>query len=302
MKKSNLIAFKKKKDSKLNAKTKIKESSKASSKSEQKVTKKVVSKSASIISLSAYRNKNKKLPVAERNKIIEEHLPMIRFVARKISAKLPPHIDYEDLVSNGLIGLVDAIEKYDPKRNNKFKTYAEFRVRGAILDALRSQDWIPRSIRDKAKKIEKAKQVLEQKYSRAPEEKEIAEELNVSLESYHGLVTKTSKVSLISINDIAFFNKNDKNSILKILENENSSLNIINKKSIRRVIAKAIQELPEKQRVVLSLYYYEEYNLRKIGKILNVTESRVSQLHSKAIEKLKLKLSAQIESEELEVA
>ena len=277
---------------------KFKGAKKSSKAKKQKTTKKTMGKK---ISLSDYAKK-KKISIQKRNEIIEEYIPMIRYIARKISSRLPSHIDYEDLVSNGVVGLADAIEKYDAKRNNKFKTYAEFRVRGSILDALRSQDWVPRSIRDKAKKIEKAKKDLEQHLSRTPEDHEVAKFLNISLVDYHGLVNETSQVSVMSIDDMAFFNKTDKRSILKVLEDNSSSLNIINKKSIQKIIAKTIQELPERQRVILSLYYYEEYNLRKIGQVLKVTESRVSQLHSKAIQKLKLKLVDQLRDEELEAA
>lgn len=281
----------------------FKEKAKSLKKNKVSTTSKSSQKTGKTISLANYKNKvNNKISLIERNKMVEEYMPMIRYVARKISSKLPAHIDCEDLVSNGVIGLMDAIEKYDSERNNKFKTYAEFRVRGAILDALRSQDWIPRSIRDKAKKIEKVKKALEQQLFRIPEEREVAKALNVSLADYHGLLHETNKASLMSIDDMAFFNKSDKNSILKILEGNNSSFSIINKKSIQRIITKTIQELPERQRIVLSLYYYEEFNLRKIGQVLKVTESRVSQLHSKAIEKLKSRLANQIKQEELNAA
>ena len=244
----------------------------------------------------------KKLSVSQRNKIIVEYIPMIRCVARKIASRLPAHIDHEDLISNGVIGLMDAIKKYDSARNNKFKTYAEFRVRGAILDALRSQDWIPRSIRDKTKKINKVTKELEQKYSRSPKSTEIAKALNITIEKYHEILKETNKVNMVSIDESLFFSKTDKTSVLTILENKNSSFNIVNKKSVQKIITNAIEELPERQRMVLSLYYYEEFNLRKIGQILKVTESRVSQLHAQAIERLKIKLVHQIKEEELKAA
>lgn len=245
---------------------------------------------------------NKNLSVKERNEIIEKYLPMIQCIARRISSRLPAHIHYNDLISNGVIGLMDAIKKYDPSRNNKFKTYAEFRVRGAILDALRSQDWTPRSIRDKAKRIDKATKFLEQKFSRPPEEKEIAEALEVSLEDYHAMLDQTREVSVISIDESSILNHTDKDFVLKMLEDTNSSMNKINRKSVHKIIINAIKELPERQRIVLSLYYYEEFNLRKIGQILKVTESRVSQLHAQAIERLKHKLMNRVEKEDLNAA
>ena len=244
----------------------------------------------------------KQLTVKERNDIIEKYLPMVQCVAKRISSRLPAHIQYSDLISNGVFGLMDAIKKYDPKRNNKFKTYAEFRVRGAILDSLRSQDWTPRSIRDKAKKIDKVTKILEQKFSRIPEEKEIAEALHVSLKDYHNMLSQTREVSVISIDEGSVFNSMDKSSVLKALEDNDSSLSQLNRKSIHKIIIDAIKELPERQRIVLSLYYYEEFNLRKIGEILKVTESRVSQLHAQAIERLRNKLMNRVEKEDLSAA
>ena len=244
----------------------------------------------------------KKLTVQERNQIVESYLPMIQCIARRISSRLPSNIQYSDLISNAVIGLMDAIQKYDPSRNNKFKTYAEFRVRGAILDALRAQDWTPRSIRDKAKRIDRVTKALEQKYSRPPNEQEIAEALEMSLEEYHSMLNQTKEVSIVSIDESAIFNHTDKNSVLKMLEDSDSSLQKINKKSLQKVIVEAIKELPERQRIVLSLYYYEEFNLRKIGQILKVTESRVSQLHAQAIERLKYKLVNKVEKKELNAA
>jgi len=259
-----------------------------------------------IVSLSAKRIEKsivkKSLSIKKRNEIIEKYLPMIQCVARRISSRLPPHIQYNDLISNGVFGLIDAIDKYDPSRNNKFKTYAEFRVRGAILDALRSQDWTPRSIRDKAKRIDKVVKSLEQRFSRMPKEKEIAKALNISLERYHDMVNQTCEVNVISIDETAVFNPLDRYSVLKLLGDTDSFMSTLNKKSIHQIIIGAIKELPERQRIVLSLYYYEEFNLRKIGQILKVTESRVSQLHAQAIERLKNKLMNRVEKEELNVA
>jgi len=244
----------------------------------------------------------KNLTIDERNQIVENYLPMIESITKRISARLPSHIQYNDLISSAVIGLMDAIGKYDPTRNNKFKTYAEFRVRGAILDTLRNQDWTPRSIRDKVKKIDRITKELEQRLSRCPTEKEIAEGLNISLEQYHNMLYQTKEVNLISIDESNLFNNNDKYSMLNILEDNFSSLYHVSKKDIQKIIKNAIKELPERQRIVLSLYYYEEFNLKKIGDILKVTESRVSQLHAQAITRLRYKLINKIEKEELNVA
>lgn len=244
----------------------------------------------------------KNLTIKERNQLVENYLPMIQCIARRISSRLPANIQYNDLISSAVIGLMDAIQKYDPSRNNKFKTYAEFRVRGAILDALRAQDWTPRSIRDKAKRIDRVTKTLEQKFSRPPNEQEIAEALEVSLEEYHSMLNQTKEVNIVSIDESSIFNHTDKHSVLKMLEESDSSIRQINKKSLNKVIVDAIKELPERQRIVLSLYYYEEFNLKKIGQILKVTESRVSQLHTQAIERLKYKLVNKIEKQELNAA
>ncbi len=251
----------------------------------------------------AKREKSKKEFAAllkNKSAMVVQYLPMIHHVAKKISSHLPSHIEYDDLVSNGVIGLLDAAKKYDPDRNNKFKTYAEFRVRGSILDALRSQDWIPRSIRDKAKRIDKVTRSLEQKLARPPKEREIAGELQVSLEEYHSMARQTRRVSLVSIDENAFLSQYNKDAILKILEGAGaSSFSKLNRKSIKGLITQAIKELPERQRIVLSLYYYEDFNLRKIGRILKVTESRVSQLHAQAIERLRGKLAKRVNDREL---
>ena len=244
----------------------------------------------------------KDITTQERNQIIESYLPMIESITKRISARLPANIQYNDLISSAVIGLMDAIKKYDPNRNNKFKTYAEFRVRGAILDALRAQDWTPRSVRDKAKKIDRITKQLEQKLSRIPTEKEIAEGLNITLEQYHSMLDQTKEVNLISIDESCVFNGNDKSSMLRLLEDNYSSLAHLSRKDIQKLIKTAIQELPERQRIVLSLYYYEDFNLKKIGDILKVTESRVSQLHAQAISRLRYKLINKIEKQELNVA
>ena len=227
-----------------------------------------------------------------RDQLITDYAPLIRFVAQRIAARLPSNIDIDDLISAGVIGLMDAIEKYDPTRDNKFKTYAEFRIRGAILDELRSQDWVPRSVRDKAKKIERAFSELEQKLGRTASTKELSESLGITLDEYYEMVSKVKAVTMLSIDELVGPGQNDKKSLLDSLENSKSAnpFSQLKNKDVRDVLTKHIGELPEKQQLVLSLYYFEELNLKEIGKILEVTESRVSQLHTQAVEKLKQKL------------
>lgn len=239
-----------------------------------------------------YKQDTKGVDGKLRDQLIMDYAPLIRFVAQRIAARLPSNIDIDDLISAGVIGLMDAIEKYDPSRDNKFKTYAEFRIRGAILDELRSQDWVPRSVRDKAKKIEKTYAELEQKFGRAVTDEELSSALGIELEEYYDMVSKVKAVTLLSIDELSGPNQQDRKSLLECLENVSSKnpFTQLKSKGIRDLLVKHIDELPEKQKLVLSLYYYEDLNLKEIGKILEVTESRVSQLHTQAVEKLRSKL------------
>ncbi|RYZ55372.1 MAG: FliA/WhiG family RNA polymerase sigma factor [Proteobacteria bacterium] len=239
-----------------------------------------------------YKQDTKGVDGKLRDQLIMDYAPLIRFVAQRIAARLPSNIDIDDLISAGVIGLMDAIEKYDPSRDNKFKTYAEFRIRGAILDELRSQDWVPRSVRDKAKKIEKTYAELEQKLGRAVSDEELSGALGIQLDEYYDMVSKVKAVTLLSIDELSGPNQHDRKSLLESLENVSSKnpFTQLKSKGIRDLLVKHIDELPEKQKLVLSLYYYEDLNLKEIGRILEVTESRVSQLHTQAVEKLRSKL------------
>jgi RNA polymerase sigma factor for flagellar operon FliA len=239
-----------------------------------------------------YKQDTKGVDGKLRDQLIMDYAPLIRFVAQRIAARLPSNIDIDDLISAGVIGLMDAIEKYDPSRDNKFKTYAEFRIRGSILDELRSQDWVPRSVRDKAKKIEKTYAELEQKLGRAVSDEELSTALGIQLDEYYDMVSKVKAVTLLSIDELSGPNQQDRKSLLESLENTSSKnpFTQLKSKGIRDLLVKHIDELPEKQKLVLSLYYYEDLNLKEIGRILEVTESRVSQLHTQAVEKLRSKL------------
>lgn len=227
-----------------------------------------------------------------RDQLIMDYAPLVRFVAQRIASRLPANIEIDDLISAGVIGLMDAIEKYDPSRDNKFKTYAEFRIRGAILDELRSQDWVPRSVRDKAKKIDRTNAALEQKLGRVVTDVEVSEAMGLELDEYYDMVSKVKSITLLSVDELLSPAQTEKKNLLEILENTNSKnpfLDLKNK-GVKEMLVTTIDELPEKQRLVLSLYYYEELNLKEIGKILDVTESRISQLHTQAVERLKVKL------------
>ncbi|HNX72598.1 MAG TPA: RNA polymerase sigma factor WhiG [Spirochaetales bacterium] len=230
-----------------------------------------------------------------RDKLVEQYSPLVKYVAGKVSANLPASVEYDDLVGYGIFGLFDAIEKYDPDKNVKFKTYAVTRIRGAIYDHLREMDWVPRSIRQKAKDVEEAVMVLESKLGRPATDTEIAAALGLSEQDFSHLMSKISSTAILSLNDIwNAGNDNEKTSIGETIEsprglNPDSS---VEREEIRRVIVQAINELPEKEKKVLVLYYYEDLTLREIGQILEVTESRISQLHTKAIIRLKAKLTS----------
>lgn len=238
------------------------------------------------------------IDAATKDEIIVEYAPLIKYVAQKIASRLPPNIELDDLISCGVIGLMDAIEKFDPTRENKFKTYAEFRIRGAILDELRAQDWVPRSVREKAKLVERTYQKLERDLGRAATDDEMCRELNINQDEYHELLNKAKSVSLLNIDDSSTFSRGDKKLMMGLMEHRRSSnpFSAVNFKRAQEKIKDGIKSLPEKQRLVLSLYYYEDLNLKEIGQVLDVTESRVSQLHTQAILKLRAKLKSVFES------
>jgi RNA polymerase sigma factor for flagellar operon FliA len=228
-----------------------------------------------------------------RDYFVLKYAPLVKYVAGKISIGMPQSIEFDDLVSYGVFGLIDAINKFDFNRGIKFKTYAMTRIRGAIFDELRSIDWIPRSIRQKAKQIEQVISELENKLGRTVEDDEIAQELGISNEEFQSLLNKLSGTSMLSLNDIWYLgDDSDELSILETLEApENMNPDVmIEKEEIRDYIIDAIKKLPDKEKKVIVLYYYEDLTLKEIGEVLEVTESRVSQLHTKAIMRLRGRL------------
>lgn len=254
--------------------------------------------------LRKYKEEPSKVTPKQKDELILEYAPLIKFIAQKIAVRLPSNIELDDLISSGVIGLMDAIEKYDPTRDNKFKTYAEFRIRGAILDELRAQDWVPRSVRDKAKLLDRTMIDLEAALGRTAADEEVAEKLNMSMDEFYDLLNQVRPVSVLSIDEAATFSNVDKKSILNLLEATklNNPFTQLNLKSVKDVVTQSIEELPERQRLVLSLYYYEDLNLKEIGKVLRVTESRVSQLHAQAISRLRAKLAQVFEDQEQEAS
>lgn len=229
-----------------------------------------------------------------RDAFIRQYMSLVKYVAGKVSVGMPSSVEFDDLVGFGQFGLLDAINKYDPEKNVKFKTYAVTRIRGAILDELRQLDWVPRSVRQKSREIEDAIVRVESKLGRTASDEEVAEELGISVNELQQTVMKVSGTSVLSLNDVWYSgDDSDRVSIGDSIESP-SSLNpdvIVEREEVRRVIIEAINELPEKEKMVLVLYYHEDLTFKEIGKVLEVSESRISQLHTKANLRLRAKLS-----------
>ncbi len=229
-----------------------------------------------------------------RDFFVKQYAPLVKYVAGKVAMGMPNNVEFDDLVGFGVFGLFDAIEKFDPGKHVKFKTYAVTRIRGAIFDELRSIDWVPRSVRQKSREVEDTVRTLEASLGRAATDEEIAVSMRMDVKDFHQLMLKISGTSILSLNEVWYTGEdNDKISIVESIESP-SSLNpdtIVEKEEIKRVIIEAIHELPEKEKKVLILYYYEDLTLKEIGEVLAVTESRISQLHTKAIMRLRSRLS-----------
>jgi RNA polymerase sigma factor for flagellar operon FliA len=226
-----------------------------------------------------------------REQLILEHASLIKYIAHRIALRVPPQIEVQDLIDAGVVGLIDAIEKYDPSKDVKFKTYAEFRIRGAIFDELRSLDWVPRSVRKMINKLEEAYITLEQQLGRPATDEEVAEEMDLEVEEFYQLLRQASGVSLMSIDQTLNID-NSKKTILEVTEDshDKNPFEQFNMREMKELIAKSIDNLPEKERLVISLYYYEELTMKEIGKVMNLTESRVSQIHTKVILRLRGRL------------
>ena len=229
-----------------------------------------------------------------RDAFIRQYMPLVKYVAGKVAVGMPGNVEFDDLVGFGQFGLLDAINKFDPEKNVKFKTYAVTRIRGAIFDELRQMDWVPRSVRQKSREIEDTIVELESRLGRTASDEEIASAMNMSLDDFHHAMLKVSGTSVLSLNDVWYSGEDsDKMSIGDSIESP-SSLNpdvIVEREEIKRVITEAINELPEKEKLVIVLYYHEDLTFKEIGEVLKVSESRISQLHTKANLRLRAKLT-----------
>lgn len=224
----------------------------------------------------------------QKEEVIKAYLPLVKRVVHRLSGRLPKDVDLKEMINSGIIGLVDALEKYDPKHETNFSTYAQFRIRGAILDSFRSQDWLPRSLRHKSHRIEQAYQRIEQRLGRPASDEEVAEELSITLNDLQRLLGEVGSIVMMSFEELGFGHGEERfqatESIPSALDDPLNSMLGSERISL---IARALDRLPEKERLVISLYFYEELNLKEIGEIMGVTESRASQIRSRALIRLK---------------
>ena len=229
-----------------------------------------------------------------RDAFIRQYMPLVKYVAGKVAVNMPNSVEFDDLVGFGHFGLLDAINKFDPDKKVKFKTYAVTRIRGAIFDELRQLDWVPRSVRQKSREIEDTIVELESRLGRPASDEEVAKAMGLSLENFNSTVLKVSGTSILSLNDVWYSGESsDRMSIGDSIESP-LSLNpdvIVEREEIKRVLMEAINELPEKEKMVLVLYYHEDLTFKEIGQVLQVSESRISQLHTKANLRLRAKLT-----------
>ncbi len=230
-----------------------------------------------------------------RDRLILTYAPLVKYVAGRVGSGLPAHVDEEDLVSYGLLGLMSAIDRFDPTRDIKFETFAIARIKGAIIDELRSLDWVPRSVRSRAREIERAMAELEKTLHRAPTDEEIATKLGITEDELDDSLTDISRSSIAALDELWTISgsSGDQVSLIDTIEDTSGPepQAALAQTELREALGEAIARLPEREKLVVTLYYYEELTLREIGDVLGVTESRVSQLHTKAILRLKARLA-----------
>jgi RNA polymerase sigma factor FliA len=234
-----------------------------------------------------------------RERLVVAYAPLVKFIAGRMASGLPSHVEESDLISYGLLGLIGAIERYDPGRQIKFETFAVARVKGAIIDELRSLDWVPRSVRARARDVERAHAALEMKLQRAPTDEEMAEKLNMSLEEFNNALLEIANSSVLALDDLWTFADPEGGggqlSVLDTIQDPNAidPEAEAHTSELKDRLADSIESLPDRERLVIALYYYENLTLREIGEVLGVTESRVSQLHTKAVLGLRSRFQAQ---------
>lgn len=234
----------------------------------------------------------------EREALIIQYASFVKYIAGKMAMKVPPNISLDELISAGILGLVDAVDKFDPERAIQFKTYAEFRIKGAMLDELRGMDQFSRSIRKKIQVIEEAISAADAKFGRPAEDTEIAKQMGVSLEEYYELLADVQGYSILSLDEFikaGSDSSESQESYKNQIKGEKTPEHHIDRMELKKVIANTLKTLTQKEQMVISLYYYDELTLKEIGSVMDLTESRISQIHTKAIIKLKMRLKSYYE-------
>ena len=237
--------------------------------------------------VSAYRNPTE----SERDRLILDHLPQIKYIAQRIALRVPSSVEMDDLISAGVLGLLDAVGKFDESRGVQFKTYAELRIRGAILDSLRLIDWAPRSLRKLSKEVEQAYARLEQRNGRPALDEEVAKELNMEIGEYYSVLDRLQGLNLGCFEVTETEQDTDGDSVSLVPTSDGDSpLDVCRKGELKEILARFIDLLPDRERLIVTLYHYEELTMKEVGRIVGVNESRISQLHTRALLRLRGKL------------
>jgi len=233
-----------------------------------------------------------------KDKLLVEYAYLVKYITNRLILNLPSSVDRNDIISSGIMGLIKAVETFDPDRGFKFETYAGHKIRGAILDELRALDWVPRSVRQKSRELQRVYARLENQLGRVPYDDEICEEMKISLKEFEDLLTEVTPTTIISLEESMPDRRNDSKEIriIETIENPGSDnpLKELGFNELKKILKETIANLPEKEKLVIALYHYEELTLKEIGAVLDITESRVSQIHSKAVIKLRAKLMQKI--------